>query len=359
MAETRRRFNHDMPSRFGAKNTIMYHQILAFLPEEADMNGGILTPEKCMEYAHQYAARKYPNHEIIFALHREYCAEDQTERYAVHMGINRTDLETGLRLWDGTPAQAKKARLEVVRALDGEWGLQQLEKDVPNSKIHKKQLSGVARGRQKEGRDSTTQTIRETSNRIRNLATSKKDYFDRMKAEGINAEIKNGVVYASVEGAKPYHFNLTKLDFDNAPNQLEKIFLRNRKNKEIQQLEAQFASSVHGKSQSPDQCKQDYVQLIANRVKLYCEEVKAYEGKPIRKIPRLRVPKPPEEIYHDPEIQSMLLREVREADKLRSSLSSTKKASGNGTGNVKTSSRQWQVNQPRSVPERNRGNDVR
>lgn len=54
MEGTRRMFGHDKPSRHvrdkktgelvQAKNTIMYHQILAFLPDECDINGGKLTP---------------------------------------------------------------------------------------------------------------------------------------------------------------------------------------------------------------------------------------------------------------------------------------------------------------------------
>lgn len=50
MEGTRRMFGHDKPSRHvrdkktgelvQAKNTIMYHQILAFLPDECDINGG-------------------------------------------------------------------------------------------------------------------------------------------------------------------------------------------------------------------------------------------------------------------------------------------------------------------------------
>ena len=61
MEETRKAFGHDKAARrvrdkktgelVQAKNTIMYHQILAFLPDECDINGGKLTPEDCMRYA--------------------------------------------------------------------------------------------------------------------------------------------------------------------------------------------------------------------------------------------------------------------------------------------------------------------
>lgn len=64
MEATRHRYGHDKAARrvrdketgelVEAKNTIMYHQILAFLPDECDINGGKLTPEDCMRYAKEY-----------------------------------------------------------------------------------------------------------------------------------------------------------------------------------------------------------------------------------------------------------------------------------------------------------------
>ena len=55
MDETREVAGHNTAARKGAKNTVMYHQVLAFLPEECDVNGGRLTPELCMVYAKEYA----------------------------------------------------------------------------------------------------------------------------------------------------------------------------------------------------------------------------------------------------------------------------------------------------------------
>lgn len=106
MKRTRERNGHDKASRKGkdgkeAVNTILYHQILGFNPDECDVNGGQLSPEDCMRYAKEYARTYYPNQEIVFALHNEYCKEDGTHRYAVHMVINRTDLLTKKRLAEG------------------------------------------------------------------------------------------------------------------------------------------------------------------------------------------------------------------------------------------------------------------
>ena len=82
MEATRKRFGHNKSARHvrdketgelvEAKNTIMLHQILAFLPEECDINGGKLTPKDCMRYAKEYVAKYYPHQEVVFALHIEY-----------------------------------------------------------------------------------------------------------------------------------------------------------------------------------------------------------------------------------------------------------------------------------------------
>lgn len=65
MARTRKSFGHDKPARAGAKNTIMYHQVLAFLPEECSCNGGKMTPDACMAYAEQWLAKHYPHQQVI------------------------------------------------------------------------------------------------------------------------------------------------------------------------------------------------------------------------------------------------------------------------------------------------------
>lgn len=96
MDRTRELFGHNEPAKRGTKNTIMYHQILAFLPEECSVNGGKMTPEHCMRYAMEYVAKRYPNNQVVFALHEE--KDKQGKRYAVHMAINRSDLMTGKRI---------------------------------------------------------------------------------------------------------------------------------------------------------------------------------------------------------------------------------------------------------------------
>ena len=118
MKRTRERNGHDKASRKGkdgkrAWNTILYHQILGFNPDECDVNGGKLSPEDCMRYAEDDGTY-YPNQEVVLALHNEYCKEDGTHRYAVHMVINRTDLVTKKRLAEGRGESAKQRRAKRV-----------------------------------------------------------------------------------------------------------------------------------------------------------------------------------------------------------------------------------------------------
>lgn len=115
MTDTRRAMGHDRPGKAGARCTYMQHQILGFLPDECDLSGGRMTPELCMRYAREYVAGRYPNQEVVMVLHRERCRADVTDRYAVHLGINRSDLETGHRLDEGPARKGQAERSENAR----------------------------------------------------------------------------------------------------------------------------------------------------------------------------------------------------------------------------------------------------
>lgn len=139
MAKTREAYGHDKPSRAGAANTVMYHQVLAFNPDECSMNGGKVTPEFAMAYAKEYVSTRYPNQEALWVLHKEHCRADDTDRYAVHIGINRTNLETGNRLAEGRSLNAKIARANAVRDMDAKYGLRQMVEGQRNSRTHARQ----------------------------------------------------------------------------------------------------------------------------------------------------------------------------------------------------------------------------
>ena len=146
---TREAYGHNAPGKAGAKCTYCYHQVIAFNPSECDLNGGRLTARDCMGFAREWVERYYPNQEAAWALHREHCAADGTDRWAVHVAINRTDLATGKRLDEGRAARQKTLHASRMRDMDGRWGLAQMEKGARNSPHHARQRSrGEQRARE-------------------------------------------------------------------------------------------------------------------------------------------------------------------------------------------------------------------
>ena len=139
MDETREAFGHNKPGKAGSKCTYMQHQILAFNPDECSSNGGKMTPERCIEYARDYLRARYPNCEAVVVLHLESCRGDGSERFAAHIGLNRSDLSTGRRLDEGPARKAAAARVRTVRELDEKYGLRQLERGRANSRAHARQ----------------------------------------------------------------------------------------------------------------------------------------------------------------------------------------------------------------------------
>lgn len=176
MADTRKAMGHDKPGKAGAKCTYMQHQILGFLPDECDLNGGKMTPEMCMRYARDYVAERYPNQEVVIVLHRERCRSDDTDRYAVHLGINRSDLETGRRLDEGPARKAAAARVKTVRTLDERYGLKQLERGKANSRVHARQP-----GREERDMASKGQAERSENARVRVAVARRVEEVGRMR----------------------------------------------------------------------------------------------------------------------------------------------------------------------------------
>lgn len=158
---TREAYNHNSPSRVGTTNTYMYHQIIGFNPDEIDLNGGKLTPQDCMDYAREYVSSRYPNQEAVWVLHKEHCKTDGSDRYAIHIGINRTDLETGNRLNEGRSKNAKIERANVMHDMDKKWGLQQVKANERNSKIHARQPTRAEKEMELRGVKSEKSFIKE------------------------------------------------------------------------------------------------------------------------------------------------------------------------------------------------------
>lgn len=146
---TRAAYGHNQAGKAGAKCTYCYHQIIGFNPSECDLNGGRLTSRDCMAFAREWVERYYPNQEAVWALHREHCEADGTDRYAVHVAINRTDLETGKRLDEGRASRQRTLHAKRMRDMDKRWGLVQMERGVRNSAHHARQQSrGEQRARE-------------------------------------------------------------------------------------------------------------------------------------------------------------------------------------------------------------------
>lgn len=205
MAKTREAYGHNKPSRAGSKNTVMYHQVLAFNPDECSMNGGKVTPEFAMAYAKEYVSTRYPNQEAVWVLHKEHCKADGTDRYAVHIGINRTDLETGNRLAEGRSSNAKIARANAVRDMDAKHGLRRMVEGQRNSRVHARQPTRQERAMAARGVRSDKQYLRKAikasvkearsgneGNKMRSLAASldRKGVSMTMGPSGENLEFE-------------------------------------------------------------------------------------------------------------------------------------------------------------------------
>lgn len=191
---TRRAYGHDEPGKAGAKATYMYHQVIAFLPEESSCSSkrGKMTPEACMAFAREWLERNYPQYEAAFCLHEEKCRADGESRYAVHIALNRTNLETGNRLCEGLGAKGKGARAAHMRELDERWGLRQLERGNRNSMTHAMQPSKAERALGARGVKPEKQIVRERASEIARDAppgNRMRELARRLESDGIRMSV--------------------------------------------------------------------------------------------------------------------------------------------------------------------------
>lgn len=310
MKHTREMFGHNKASRKGkdgkeAKNTILYHQILGFNPDECDVNGGILSPQNCMNYAKEYASSFYPNYEIVFALHNEFCQEDKTYRYAVHMVINRSNLETGKRLDEGLGVKAKKERARRVRSMDEAWGLKQVEEGKINSAIHHRQRSRVEKELEKKGIFPYKTNLRELVRIAGQQASSLVDFRALLDGWGVDTEFRNGRMYARDRDNDRYSFSVIKLDAH-----LESF--------------ARDTDREHEQLDYVAKAKNDYLMNIRSLYVAYRKEVQGLPADKVAAFPKLVFPKPPKDIADDSSVKREILAYWRGADELRRARSSQK-----------------------------------
>lgn len=320
MSRTRDRYGHNKSARksrdketgkiIEAKNTILYHQVLAFLPDECDVNGGRLKPEDCMRFAKEYASRYYPNQQIVFALHKEHCKEDHTYRYAIHMVINRSNIVTGKRLAEGTGAQAKRNRANRVRTMDKEWGLQQVEEGVRNSKVHAKQPSKIEKEIESRGVRSYKTNLRELCRIAAQRATNLVEYRDLLEGWGVETQFRRGRMYVTDTDNARYSFSVTKLDASLNPEGLERAFRNNA-----------AGNSANGADRT-ETVRAEYLSGIRDAYLAYRRQAQSMEGTTLSKFPKLKLHRPPEEIAGDPEVRRTILAYWRGADELRVKLAS-------------------------------------
>ena len=329
MEATRHKYGHDKAARHirdkktgelvEAKNTIMFHQILAFLPEECDINGGKLTPEDCMKYAKEYVAAYYPHQEVVMALHNEYCKADKTHRYAVHIVINRTDLETGKRLDEGRGKTAKMKRANRIRDMDSKWGLKQVKRDEANSTLHKRQPSKAEKEIGARGGQSYKRNLRELCRIAAGRAESVYDFRSLLEQWGVDTQFRNGRMYVTDTDNARYSFSVVKLDAALSPEGLAAAFREN-----VAASIRKLGEDALGKRTMPEKerariegLKKSYLSQIRDSYMAYRKEVHAMQGSPLADIPKLKLTRPPEELAKDAEIQRTILAYWRGADELR------------------------------------------
>ena len=159
-----------------------------------------MTPKLCMEFARDWVESRYPNQEAVWVLHQEHCRADGTDRYAVHIGINRTNLETGNRLCEGRGQKAKVDRAQAMRALDAKWQLRQMEKGVRNSRVHAMQPTRAEKEMQARGIQPDKAYIREhVRDRVREISQANfrgnhmRELAHRLESDGIKMTVSKNV----------------------------------------------------------------------------------------------------------------------------------------------------------------------
>lgn len=358
MDDTRECAGHNRASRKGAKNTLMYHQVIAFLPEECDCNGGKLTPELCMKYAKEYTQARYPNQQIAFTLHREHCKADGIDRYAVHMAINSTDTVTLRRLDEGRAAVAKRKRAATVRELDAKWGLQQVEEGKVNSHIHRQQPRGVEKEMIERGKRPYKTSLRDTCNRVLRGARSMDEYRSLLDAEGITTRIRNGKLYATDRAHAKYEFSLPRLDARLNTNMLNAVFARNDGDPIAKRMNALLDAKSAEHEKQIAGARAEFIAVAKERYAEYAGRVKAMHGKPLASIPAFKLPRPPKEVRDDAEVQRQVLAYARRAENLRRSMASdTVKKKRGGTSTSRTQAQQRGGVQRTQVQDVERGTD--
>ena len=337
MERTRKMHGHDRPARKGGKNTIMYHQILAFLPEECSCNGGKMTAQMCLDYAMTWIRQRYPDQQVAFALHEE--SDKQGRRYAVHMAINRTNLRTGRRLDEGKSRFAAVERANAVRDMDSEWDLQQVEEGKQNSKIRKRQPRAEEKLLGESGRYSYKHALRTLVEQQVELPSVKTvdDLCSRLEDFRFSVSKKAGDILVTDNDAKDLGYG--KCTFS------------------LKRLDGRFAIAALGKAfakktdrpAKPKDVKADYLARVGKAIAAY-RDIVAEHGDG---APRFKVPRAPEELKGNKDVNLAVAKAVLMADRIRAQQagSSVPKTLSGRDGAKPAGTARPQSAQPRSITQ--------
>lgn len=313
MSATRDLYGHNEAARKNSKNTILYHQIIAFNPDECDLNGGSLTPEKCMDFAKEYVSKFYSEYQSVMALHNEYCREDKTHRYAVHIVVNRSNLKTGKRLNEGRGRDAKIARANRMKDMDRHWGLRQVQEGKANSKTHARQPSFVEKEIAKRGGHSFKTNLRALCRLASSNTNDIYSFRELLESWGVEVTFRHGKMLVTDEDHKHLSFSVARLDASLAINDLARTFT----NQTISKAETKQQTGVM--EDSFLETRNQYLQSIRSLYQEYRSTIQSL-ATTTGSIPELRLPRPPAEIANDPEVNRRLLAYWRGADELKEAL---------------------------------------
>lgn len=277
-----------------------------------------------MRYARDYVGTYYPNQEVVFALHNEYCKEDKTHRYAVHIVINRSDLSTGKRLDEGRGKEAKVRRASRIRKMDKAWGLKQVERDERNSSVHKKQPSKVEKEIEGRGGKSYKMNLRELCRIAAERSQDIYEYREMLEGWGVDTQFRKGRLYVTDTDNSKYSFSLAKLDADLNQNGLNRTFRANVvadiREKGRQAHEERMA--VEAERQRVIGIRDAYLEEMRKTYLDYRKKAHGLEGTALAAFPKLELKRPPKEVVDDPEVKRLWLAYRRGADELRVEMAS-------------------------------------
>lgn len=189
-----------------------------------------MTPERCMEYARDYLRARYADYEAVIVLHEEVCQGDRSKRFCAHIGLNRTNLETGRRLDEGRARKAAAARVKTVRELDERYGLRQLERGKANSQTHARQPGPAERDMARRGQAERSENARVRATVARRIDEVGRlpECRDRM-GELSRRLATDGIMLARSKGGHlQYRFHSESLGGERKVNGARLGFARNR-----------------------------------------------------------------------------------------------------------------------------------